>query len=101
MRSQDAGDEPWIVNVMHSSRKPQDGGGWGTPGDSPGTHGELVPRAGRRVSESRGRDNLEPPPGGVSPGVGPGLGAVTVDRCHGLPSWMLQFESMGCPSTRP
>ena len=37
--------------------------GWGTPRDSPGTHRELVPRAGRRVSESRGRANLGPPPG--------------------------------------
>ena len=49
---------------MYPSRKPQDGGGWGTPRDSPGTHGELVPRAGRRVSESRGRADLGPPPGG-------------------------------------
>ena len=79
-----------VVDVSFT-RKPQYGGGSGTPGDSPGTHGELVPRACREVSESRGRAYPGHPLGGVSPGVGPGLGPVTVDRCHGLPSWMLQF----------
>ena len=55
---------------MYSSRKPRDGGGTGTPGDSPGTHRELVPRAGRQVGESRGRANPGPALGAVSPGVG-------------------------------
>ena len=75
----------------------------GTPRDSPGTHGELVPRDGREVSESRGRADPGHPLGGVSPGVGPGLGPVTVDRCtvYPVPSWMLQFEFMGCPPIRP
>ena len=51
----------------------------GTPRDSPGTHGELVTRAWREVSESRGRADPGHPlgggesRGGATPGHAPPL----------------------------
>ena len=70
------------IHVVHPSRKPQYGGGLGTPGASPGTHGELVPRAGREVSESRGR---------ADPGQPPGAGESRVSQTWG---------ARDCPTTR-
>ena len=72
------------MSVMCRSRKPRDGGGSGTPGDSPGTHRELVPRASRQVGESRGRADPGQPPGvGESRGRARPGACVTLDvvRC--------------------
>ena len=87
--------------MMYGVRKPRDGGGSGTPRDSPGTHGELVPRDGREVSESRGRADPGHPLGGVSPGVGPGLGPVTVDRCTVYHHGCFSLSSWAAPPSVP
>ena len=80
---------------MYTSRKPQYGRGWGTPRDSPGTHGELVPRAGREVSESRGRADPGHPPRGresrgqARPGVSNGrpVSRSAIMLCFILSPW--------------
>ena len=47
------------VVLMYPIRKTEDGGGGsGTPGDSPGTHGEFLPGAVSLVSESPGEVDL-------------------------------------------
>ena len=44
--------------LMYPIRKTRDGGGSGTPGDSPGTHREFLPGAVSLVSESPGEVDL-------------------------------------------
>ena len=47
-----------VDRLMHPIRKTEDGGGSGTPGDSPGTHCEFLPGAVSLVSESPGEVDL-------------------------------------------
>ena len=73
--------------LMYSSRKPRYGGGSGTPRDSPGTHRELVPRAGREVSESRGRADPGHPPGGRE-----SRGTCVASTCNAEPWLALEMD---------